>query len=724
MKKLVTITLIVSLMVTMLGSVQIYGLTYQQVANEATQICEAIGLVVGTGSGLTEEYLATTPKRYGGAKLLVALRGNLTVASGFSFAQNFNDYMDLGWMEGRNILGYLKANPTIGYNGYPDGSFKPNNDMTVKEYYKLMLVSLGYVENVDFSWKGNATMPSVMEMATTVGLVWLEENETFTMEKLCVATYEALMTNRKSSSETLAKYLVNQGAIDANVAMAYDLIQPAIVIGAEPELVISEYLNYEIGVITGETAITLELENGRFVEAIGENSSETQLLIDGIKGDLDTSTSFNSSVNLDYNDITRVSDTMVTISIPASKTYRISGDEVIGITIEPALIEENIINPIKGTVTIVDVGAGTMEEPWLILRPMDLKMMEIDTIGYFEIDKNLDFEGMIIKPIVGFQGHLEGNNFTMKNYSIASGKFIGLFEKLQNATIENLVISQVTVIGAGNNGDYTYAGALAGELASTTLNNVVVSNVTVSGARNVGGLAGIMVTDVEIINCKVNEVTLKDAQFAGGLVGFVSSGSSHLIEDCIVTNGHISAIESVGGLIGQNYDTLSILNSSVNSDTSSGFYTLSYPASVGGLVGTNTGKLTINGSESFGTLQAHYRIGGILGFNKSSGEVVLTNNYGGVSAYQYVAGVLLGVPNVADFHRILGKDEGSSTLSNTGYTNATLKLSSEGNNVAAWTSDAASLDGSDFSWMFLIPEFEIPQPIRIIEPIPEINFEF
>ena len=62
-------------------------------------------------------------------------------------------------------------------------------------------------------------------------------------------------------------------------------------------------------------------------------------------------------------------------------------------------------------------------------------------------------------------------------------------------------------------------------------------------------------------------------------------------------------------------------------------------------------------------------------------------------------------------------------MNNTGYTNATLKISSEGNNVANWTSDAAGLDGNDFSWMFLIPDFEIPQPIRIIKPIPEINFE-
>ena len=300
------------------------------------------------------------------------------------------------------------------------------------------------------------------------------------------------------------------------------------------------------------------------------------------------------------------------------------------ITIEPELIEENIIASIVGSTTIVDVGTGTMEDPWLLLRPMDLKMMGVDTSGYYEIGRTLDFEGTIFKPIAGFQGHLDGNNFTIKNYIIESGKFIGLFDKIQNATIENLVISQVNVVGAGNDGEYTYAGSLAGELASTILNNVVVSNVTVSGARNVGGLAGIMVSDVEIINCKVNEVTLKDAQFAGGLVGFASSGSSHLIEDCTLTNGHISAIESAGGLIGQNYDTLTIINSSSNSDTSSGFYTLSYPASVGGLLGTNTGKLTIDGSESFGTLQAQYRIGGILGFNKSNGEVVLTNNYGGV----------------------------------------------------------------------------------------------
>jgi len=178
-------------------------------------------MVVGTGSGLTPSYLASIPKRYQGAKLIVALRGYLAEAEGYSYQENFTDYMDLTWVGGRNILGYLKANPSIGYNGKPDGSFAPNDNMTIKEYYKLMLVSLGYTENVDFSWSGSNTMPDVMTLANSIGLQLLEETETFTMEKLCVATVEALRANRKGMNLTLAEWLGEQGAIDASIVTDY-----------------------------------------------------------------------------------------------------------------------------------------------------------------------------------------------------------------------------------------------------------------------------------------------------------------------------------------------------------------------------------------------------------------------------------------------------------------------------------------------------------------------
>ncbi len=115
---------------------------------------------MGTGNGLTPEYLASTPKRYGGAKLIVALNGYLDRALNYPFVENFSDHMDLGWIQGRNILGYLKEHPQLGYQGYPDGTFRPNADMSVKEYYKLMLVSLGYREDKDFH--GTAAMTCQM----------------------------------------------------------------------------------------------------------------------------------------------------------------------------------------------------------------------------------------------------------------------------------------------------------------------------------------------------------------------------------------------------------------------------------------------------------------------------------------------------------------------------------------------------------------------------------
>ncbi len=202
--------------------------------------------------------------------MIVALNGYLDRALNYPFVENFSDHMDLGWIQGRNILGYLKEHPQLGYQGYPDGTFRPNADMSVKEYYKLMLVSLGYREDKDFSWNGGDDMPDVMEMTSSVGLVWLEEGEPFTMEKLCVATLEALGSNRKDSESTLADFLVERGAIDSVLAEAFGLLSdtddpdPVEPDPLKPELTVSAYQNDEVAMVNGETVLVLEISEGSF----------------------------------------------------------------------------------------------------------------------------------------------------------------------------------------------------------------------------------------------------------------------------------------------------------------------------------------------------------------------------------------------------------------------------------------------------------------------------
>jgi len=252
-KRYLSVLLTASLMVTLMTPLSVQGSAYSEAVAESTAICEAIGMVVGTGSGLTPSYLASVPKRYQGAKLIVALRGYLAEAEVYNFQQNFTDYMDLTWVGGRNILGYLKENPSIGYNGKPNGTFAPNDNMTIKEYYKLMLVSLGYTENEDFSWSGSNTMPDVMTLANSIGLNLLKENETFTMEKLCVATVEALRANRKGMDVTLAEWLGEQGAIDASIVTDYaasvNLENAVVFVDAGFEAQIRAYYGFGVGPI-------------------------------------------------------------------------------------------------------------------------------------------------------------------------------------------------------------------------------------------------------------------------------------------------------------------------------------------------------------------------------------------------------------------------------------------------------------------------------------------
>lgn len=179
------------------------------VSNEADTV-RILGVLKGDGAGVTEEYLAKSTNRSQGARILLRLMGLETESDAFAGTATFTDAGDASsyWQK---MLSYLKANPGVGFQGYPDGSFKPNKIMTAQEIYKVLLTSLGYVENVDFTWNG------VFAFAAEKGLTSLYGKQNITNNDLATALVEALNANKKDGIK-LINFLVQEGVVTSSKA--------------------------------------------------------------------------------------------------------------------------------------------------------------------------------------------------------------------------------------------------------------------------------------------------------------------------------------------------------------------------------------------------------------------------------------------------------------------------------------------------------------------------
>lgn len=204
-------------------------------------ICEALELIKGDGDGVTEEYLGTESPRWKLALMSLRLRGLEDEALAFEGTETFADAEEMTWVGGRPALAYLKANPELGWLGRGE-EFDPNGMMTVQEYYKVMLETLGYTQGEDFEWE------DVMTFAEEKNLVAAADAEKLTMADVAAVTVEVLKAEN-SEGVILADALVEAGAIDQDLAVELDLVDPPVVAVLESVVSIDNnrvHANYDI----------------------------------------------------------------------------------------------------------------------------------------------------------------------------------------------------------------------------------------------------------------------------------------------------------------------------------------------------------------------------------------------------------------------------------------------------------------------------------------------
>jgi hypothetical protein len=177
------------------------------------EIAYGLSLLRGTGSGLDEVYLSLSPTRSNAAMIILRMLGLENEALEFKESSTFSDASSATayWQP---ILAYLYANPEVGFSGYTDGTFKPNDNINAQMLAKVLLTVLGYRQDIDFLWHNTLTF------AESVGLRSLKNKDRITNSDVAVALVEALNI-RTREGYTLVTELVVADVINIDQAEKY-----------------------------------------------------------------------------------------------------------------------------------------------------------------------------------------------------------------------------------------------------------------------------------------------------------------------------------------------------------------------------------------------------------------------------------------------------------------------------------------------------------------------
>ncbi len=140
---------------------------------------------------------------------------------------------------------------------------------------------------------------------------------------------------------------------------------------------------------------------------------------------------------------------------------------------------------------------SSIDNPISIKTVEDFLNMENERDAYYVLDEDLDFSNKssvsLFTASEPFKGNLDGNNKTIRNYTIATGEYSGLFEYLKDATIKDLNLENASLEMTSA---CRYIGALAGYAVNSDIENVKVDGfelTTSSGSTStsqIGGLIG------------------------------------------------------------------------------------------------------------------------------------------------------------------------------------------------------------------------------------------
>lgn len=202
--------LLAFLMAAVLMLASLPGITVQaeDTIGKEAKACSELGILLGSDkSGVTAQYLSNIPTRLQAYIIALRLKGLYDEAGKFVSSKNFLDASAAGWA--KNYLAYAKNYPELGWTGYSDGRFGVNDKINAQAFYKVLLETLGYKQNVDF------TYAKTLEFADKIGLIKSVQEiaaiKSFTINDIAKGIYAALNTNIAGTDKKLVDFLASKG---------------------------------------------------------------------------------------------------------------------------------------------------------------------------------------------------------------------------------------------------------------------------------------------------------------------------------------------------------------------------------------------------------------------------------------------------------------------------------------------------------------------------------
>jgi len=167
-------------------------------------IVERMGMLIGEGNGITEEYIKTVPTRVQAAIMVLRLNGVDAEAAAFTGTDNFADANLEPWA--MPYLAYLKAHPEFGLIGTGNNMFEPTAPIDEQAYAKIVLTALGYEYDKDFTWDGTLAFAAEKGIAKA-------ESGAFNVKDLAIMTASAFKLNCKDGSSYFEKLILERDGV-------------------------------------------------------------------------------------------------------------------------------------------------------------------------------------------------------------------------------------------------------------------------------------------------------------------------------------------------------------------------------------------------------------------------------------------------------------------------------------------------------------------------------
>ena len=354
-----------------------------------------------------------------------------------------------------------------------------------------------------------------------------------------------------------------------------------------------------------------------------------------------TTNSFELNVSSNYDavftlcPITFSSDMNVTV--PVTKASGIYSYESAVLATSGVTLAEGTYNKVNGGALTVNnelEGAGSEASPYIIDNAEKFKGLSNTSGMYYQLSRDLDFNGIDFTTISTFDGTLDGNGKTISNLTFSVGDGNGGIFGTNNGTIKNLTVDGATITKQNKfNGASNGLAVIAG-INSKTINNCIVKNsniqVQITDEGNVGLITGFNKGTGSVTECLVEGAssisTLTGTNYKsciGGLIGkSLGNVKYSFVESCNISYDNTTTTgANIGGLIGQ-------LNTSIEGCYAKTVININTSGStIGGLLGAYyiTGTSTLNGCYAVGLItllenSTNNSLAGLIGNNTGPGS--------------------------------------------------------------------------------------------------------